>query len=96
MDDFKPFKDFLNENQNSSKNIEDYSWDELNGYTFSIYPHDITLITNASEEQVVLLWRQYYAIESPNVNFDGFLQERGYVAISASKSKIRPLDRLIG
>ena len=99
MDDFKSFKTFLNENKNVSKDINDYSWDDLHGYTFSIYPFNITLITNATEDEVLPLWREFISDEPANPhhqdgNFDTFLIKHGFVAISSNKTRLRPLDRI--
>jgi hypothetical protein len=97
MEDFKTFGAFLNEQKDPSRtDINQYSWDELNGYSFTIYPHNIMILTNANENEIVPLWREYYAQTDPKENFDGFLQLKGYVAISGCKSKIRPLDNIAG
>lgn len=97
MEDFKSFKAFLNESKDPTRNdINQYSWDELWGYSFNIYPHNITIITNADQDEILPLWREYYAQEDPKENFDGFLMQHGYVAISACKSKLRPLETIAG
>jgi len=86
----KSFTNYVNENNNG---LGDFNWDELRGYSFEAYPFKITLITNAQEDVIRRLWVEYDPANA-NENFDNFLKKKGYFAISAPKSDLRPLDRI--
>lgn len=86
----KSFTNYVNENNNR---LDNFNWDELRGYSFEAYPFKITLITNAQEDVIRTLWAEYDQANA-NDNFDNFLKKKGYVAISALKSDLRPLDRI--
>lgn len=101
------FSEFIRENQASNKkhkNIEDVSWEDLHAYSFHVYPFQIVVLTDAPEEQIVDLWREFNGqletemevSEAPieSMNFHNFLKTKGFVAISGNKSGIRPLDRI--
>ena len=70
--------------------ISEYSWEDLFAYTFDPggMEGDITLTTNAPEDVVRLLWKEWREGDS-DTNFAGFVESRGYAALDAQTVKVR-------